>query len=600
MKQPNYDKFPVVDVPGTFAVLEGWPAILAELGERLNGISRPVLVVDTYPGVNDAEVLGALEAALRPALVIRTVDLKKPEPELLALIGRNLTDDRIFGMLSCHRLEEFFDPSLLADARARVQAQRHGRVLIYGVGAALVSAGDLLVYADMARWEIQLRYRRGAPNWGAENGNEDFFRKYKRGFFVEWRAADRHKFDCFDRVDFFIETHLPGTPKLVSGAAVREGLRHAATRPFRVVPLFDPAPWGGQWMKAVCDLDRTAPNYGWCFDCVPEENSLFLGFGGKRVELPSLNLVWREPVALLGDRVHARFGREFPIRFDFLDTMGGGNLSFQVHPLTEYIQQHFGMHYTQDESYYLLEAGPGACVYLGLREGLDRAAMLRDLEAAQAGGAPFPADNYVNRWPAKKHDHFLIPAGTVHCSGADAMVLEISATPYIFTFKLWDWGRLGLDGKPRPIHLNHGAPNIQWDRTTGWVEKNLINRVESIGNAPGPRAPTPLATDAQPAPEGWREERTGLHEREFIETRRHWFTEKVPHDTQGGVNVLNLVEGEAAVVESPEGRFEPFVVHYAETFIVPAAVGRYTIRPHAMAKDARCATLKAFVRTGID
>ena len=90
---------------------------------------------------------------------------------------------------------------------------------------------------------------------------------------------------------------------------------------------------------------------------------------------------------------------------------------------------------------------------------------------------------------------------------------------------------------------------------------------------------------------------TGLHEREFIETRRHSFTGTVPHDTHGGVNVLNLVQGEEAVVESPSGAFQPYVVHYAETFIVPAAVGKYTIRPYGAAVGTECATMKAFVRT---
>ena len=65
------------------------------------------------------------------------------------------------------------------------------------------------------------------------------------------------------------------------------------------------------------------------------------------------------------------------------------------------------------------------------------------------------------------------------------MVLEISATPYIFTFKMWDWGRLGLDGKPRPIHLRHGAANIQWDRTTAWVRQNLVNHLEPVGEGGG-------------------------------------------------------------------------------------------------------------------
>ena len=94
--------------------------------------------------------------------------------------------------------------------------------------------------------------------------------------------------------------------------------------------------------------------------------------------------------------------------------------------------------------------------------------------------APFDAARYVNRFPVKKHDHVLIPAGTVHGSGAGTMVLEISATPYIFTFKLWDWGRVDLDGKPRPIHLDHGVKNIQWDRDTAFSQEHLLHQEEEV------------------------------------------------------------------------------------------------------------------------
>ncbi|GAL28531.1 mannose-6-phosphate isomerase [Vibrio variabilis] len=96
--------------------------------------------------------------------------------------------------------------------------------------------------------------------------------------------------------------------------------------------------------------------------------------------------------------------------------------------------------------------------------------------------------------------------------------------------------------------------------------------------------------------DGWREESTGLHEREFIETRRHWFTKSVTHNTEGHVNVLNLIEGREAIVESPTGAFEPYVVHYAETFVVPANVGEYTIKPFGESEGKEIATLKAYVR----
>jgi mannose-6-phosphate isomerase class I len=531
--------------------------------------------------------LPALKRALRPEAIFLARDAMRSPEQIDALVQADLGgDDPVFGRLTQLNLEQFFDPARGAAISAKIASQTTGLILVYGTGATLLCPGsqpDILVYADMARWEIQMRQRRNEiGNFGVENRTLKASLKYKRAYFIDWRVADRHKRQLMDRWDFVLDTNKPGEPKLVTGEAVRAALRMTAARPFRVVPFFDPGPWGGQSMKEVCDLDRSAVNFAWCFDCVPEENSLLLDFGEHRVELPSIDLVFHQPQELLGSAAYGRFGAEFPIRFDFLDTMGGGNLSLQVHPLTEYIRQVFHMSYTQDESYYMLDAEPDASVYLGFKEKIDRDQFLSLLQDALANGTPVPdekIEQFINRYPAKKHDHFLIPAGTIHCSGRGSMVLEISATPYIFTFKLWDWGRVGLDGKPRPIHLDHGRKNLQFDRTTDWVGRNLINRIEPIA-----------------AGNGWREERTGLHESEFIETRRHWFTSAVAHSGGSGVNVLNLVEGEEVTVESPTQRFEPFVVHYAETFIVPAAAGAYTIRPSGLASGKQCATMKAFVR----
>ena len=577
----NYDKYPVVRVSDSRDGCEmGWDAI----GRRLKASVRPglfVICVECYPGCFEKDIEKQLVSALKPQLVLRAEECYLPESAIQSLCARDLGDDPVFAFMGKYELSEFLDERELVKQRSRLR-QASGLVVVIGTGATLLAQQwDLLIYCDMARWEIQQRQRASeVTNLGLQNCTERPQAKYKRAYFVDWRVADRLKKDLIPRIDFLLDTNERDQPKMITGAQHLEGLKNAARRPFRVVPFFDPGPWGGQWMKEVCDLPRDAENYAWCFDCVPEENSLLLAFGDTKVEIPSINLVFQHPHELLGEAVHARFGTEFPIRFDFLDTMDGGNLSFQVHPLTEFIQQQFGIHYTQDESYYLLDAGDGACVYLGLKENIDSRQMTADLMQAQEGTIQFDADKYVNRFPARKHDHFLIPAGTPHCSGKNSMVLEISATPYIFTFKMWDWGRLGLDGTPRPIHLQHGFRNIQWDRTTPWVEKNLINAIDPVTQGPG-----------------WREERTGLHEREFIETRRHWFTAPVHHSTNGGVNVLNLCEGREAVVESPAGQFPPFVVHYAETFIVPAAVGDYVIRPHGPSEGQQCATIKAYVRT---
>ncbi|NJK98889.1 MAG: hypothetical protein HC905_31805 [Bacteroidales bacterium] len=260
--------------------------------------------------------------------------------------------------------------------------------IIYGYGAALLCPEpSLLVYADMARWEIQLRMRQHlVDNLGVKNRDTaDWMLLYKQGFFVDWRVCDRLKKKLMLHWDYVLDTNNREEPKLVSGKAVFAGLDECLKRPFSVAPFFDPGPWGGQWMKEHCNLDPSQPNYAWCFNCVPEENSLLLKFGDTVMEFPSINLVFYAPEALLGAAVHGRFGDEFPIRFDYLDTLGGGNLSLQVHPLTEYIQEKFGMHYTQDESYYMMDARPGAVVYLGLKEGVQPSEMIRDLEFGTGG-----------------------------------------------------------------------------------------------------------------------------------------------------------------------------------------------------------------------
>jgi mannose-6-phosphate isomerase class I len=581
----KYNNLPFVEVKNTdYKVVNGWESICKKLNIEISEIEqkRKIIVVETYQGVIHEEIIRGIKGGLKYDQIFMAEDFMWPEEKIKKIVFPDVTNDRIFGFLTRLNIDAYFDPDKVSFIRGKLEKITEGTVLLYGSGASYIYPDpDLLIYADMARWEIQLRMRKHlVDNLGVKNRNaSDWNLLYKQGFFVDWRVCDRLKKQLFDKWDYLLDTNKTDEPKLIEASAIMQGLELAVNRPFSVVPFFDPGPWGGQWMKEVCNLDPDVPNYAWCFNCVPEENSLLLKFGDDIIELPSIDLVFRHPKELLGNPVHGRFGDEFPIRFDFLDTMDGGNLSLQVHPLTEYIQEKFGMHYTQDESYYMMDAEDDAIVYLGLKEGVNSEAMLSELETAQKGGEAFDAERHVQTWPVKKHDHFLIPGGTVHCSGKNSMVLEISATPYIFTFKLWDWGRLGMDGKPRPINIEHGKNVIQWDRTTQWTKENLVNNVKVVAEG-----------------DGWKEESTGLHEREFIETRRHWFTKKTEHNTNGGVNVICLVEGDEVIVESRSGTFKPFIVHYAEVFIVPAKVGAYTIRPFGASEGKKCATVKGYVR----
>jgi len=576
----KYETKPVVTISATTAeCMEGWPEVLGVVRSRIPDSGRFVIAVELYPGIEARAIADRLASLSPHAHVLLTKDAFLSPAQLRTTFASTLTKDPVFNLMYPWTIESYFDPVLLERMRAQI-AQTSAPTIIVGAGAGyIVGRPNLLLHANVARWELQRRQRaHSIGNLGFDNQDASQGELYKIAFFLDWRVGDECRHRMYREVDLFLDFNEEEVPRMLEGDRLRAAVRATVERPFRVVPFFDPGPWGGQWMRTRFGLPDGPQNYAWGFDCVPEENSVLLGFGSRRFELPAIVLVHEEPERLLGASVLRRFGREFPIRFDLLDTVEGGNLSLQVHPSTNYIREHFSMQYTQDESYYMLHSEPGSSMYLGLRDLVDPAEMSAALHTAEVGGTPFDADQFVASWPTKTHDHFSIPVGTVHCSGAGSVVLEISATPYIFTFKLCDWGRTGLDGRPRPIHLEHGLANIRWERTAAWVQRELIDQISTVASG-----------------NGWTEERTGLHSTEFLETRRHWFTALVPHDTQGTLQVLNLVQGESATISSPTGAFPELLLHYAETVILPASLGAYTICP-AVPTSEPLATLKAYVR----
>lgn len=550
-----------------------------EIGKELLSRKGRVYVADCYPGVDEEEVLKSLEKELAPELVLHSDDIFYDGETLTRMMKPHLTDDRVMGVMYYGKILDFVDGKMLEAMQKRLEDAKDQRVLIYGFGASLISRGDILIYADLSRWEIQLRYRKGMPNFKQENYDEDNLVKYKRGYFIEWRIADKHKRGLFSEADYWLDTNKSNAPAMITKSAFQEAMNQAVRRPFRTVPYFDPGVWGGQWMKEVCGLDPEEKNYAWSFDGVPEENSVLFEIGGSIFECPAMNITLSRPLELLGDKVYARFGAEFPIRFDFLDTMEGENLSLQVHPTADFIKENYGMPYTQEESYYILDAREDAKVYLGVQNHADLNEMFSELEEAQRSGKSFSPEKYVNIIDVKPHDHILIPPGTVHCSGSGCMVLEISSSAYIFTFKLWDWDRMGLDGRPRPIYIDQGKQVLNPRYDTDFAMNELVNQFKTVHRE-----------------EGYLNEKTGLHRLEYIETFRHTFSKPVTLETDNNVRMLNLVEGDEITVYSPGNEFRPCTVHYAETFIIPANVSSVDMVPSGRSEHEEVKVLEAYVR----
>jgi mannose-6-phosphate isomerase class I len=550
----SYDIYPAHELPSGSIAL-GFDALAEQLSEAQR------VTIDGYGGVLWVEFRAGLDAALaRRGRAARWQGVNaalRPEAAIDALLAPFLCgNDPLFGTRYTGTLRDFFDPARLAALRPDAAADL---AIVYGCGAALAGWGGPLVYVDLPKNEIQFRTRAGSvTNLGATAPAEPKA-AYKRMYFVDWVALNRHKAELLSRLDLLVDGQRPDEPTLVTGATLRAALDAMGRSCFRVRPWFEPGPWGGQWLKGrIPALPQDAPNYAWSFELITPENGLLLRADELLLELSFDLLMYQAHHAVLGEHAE-RFGYTFPIRFDFLDTFEGGNLSLQCHPQPAYAHEQFGEPFTQDETYYILDAADDAEVYLGFQEQVDPVAFRTALTASAECGVPLDVERFVQRHRARRHDLFLIPSGTIHCSGRNNLVLEISATPYIFTFKLYDWLRLDLDGRPRPLNIDRAFTNLDFSRSGKRVQAELIAR------------PAVIAAGA-----GWRVVHLQTHPEQFYDVHRLEFEGTIERETGGSPHVLSLVEGRSVTLHSVDGAQRRF--SYAETFVVPAAAGSYQLR----------------------
>lgn len=539
----------------------------------------PCAMIDGFSGVLWDEVQAGLEKAFSTnntkVRFIRTQDFFKPESAIQELAAPFLGDrDSVWGTKTDLQLEDFFErEQLLALSRE----DDVDCTILIGPGAALVNWDAPVIYLDVPKNEIQYRMRAGAAtNLGIRQTDEPAH-MYKQCYFIDWVVLNRHRRQIADRIAIQGDVQWTDTINWIFVKDLLHALKSLTGKAIRVRPWFEPGAWGGQWMKERIDgLNKAAVNYAWSFELIVPENGLVFESDGWLLEVPFDLLMTEAHEQVLGK--HAGFfGHEFPIRFDFLDTWEGGNLSIQCHPSVKYIRQQFGEHITQDETYYILDCKPGAKVYLGFREGVDADEFRERLEKSKQHGEAIDVEKYVQVHDSEKHGLYLIPNGTIHSAGADNLVLEISSTPYIFTFKMYDWLRLDLNGEPRAINIEHAYNNLRFEFQGEKVKSELVSK--------------PALLESTDEGERWH---LPTHADHFYDVHRLEFEQEMSVETNGSCHVLMLVEGESILVRIGNAiqRF-----HFAETFVIPAAVAQYSVINEGRGKVK---LVKAFIKDSID
>ncbi|MCY4465101.1 MAG: class I mannose-6-phosphate isomerase [Chloroflexi bacterium] len=562
--------------PGAPDIYPGHPVASGEIQLGYESLAaqiagRPLVLIDGYAGVLWDDLRAGLTAVGIDLRWIATDGCLKPEVEIDSMLADWLGgDDPLFGRRFPGELVDFFDAAALARIKSLVDDSAQP-IVIYGTGAFLFGEG-WRVYVDLPKNEAQYRSRAGVyRNLGARAG-ADAKTQYKRMYFVDWVALNRHKAAYVQRIDCFVDGQDPAQPSLIASRHARATFSQLSRSAFRPRPWFEPGAWGGQWLKSnLPGLAQAVPNYAWSFEMIAPEQGIILQHDDKLLELSCDWLQYHDNAAVLGEYA-ACFGFDFPIRFDFLDTIGGGNLSLQCHPRPGFIRRQFGERFTQDETYYIVAATDGACVYLGFQPGINQAAFRAALEDSQQQGKAVAVERFVKRQPARPGDLFLIPHGVVHCSGAGTLVLEISATPYIFTFKMYDWLRRGLDGLPRPLNLERAFANLDF-ALQGDAADALVSQ------------PQLLRDDAD-----CRIEQLPTHARHFYDIQRLTLRRKINCETAGSPQLLMIVAGGDIELAAGERKLR---CQFAETYVLPAAAGPFALR----ALDEEPATIiRAYLR----
>jgi len=557
-----------------------------------------LISIDGYLGVEWSRIIPKLERLLEEkGFKFKIFDFSnyyRSPKEIEETVDPYITWDQVFGKLWIEgSFDHFLDHNAVEDLKETLIKYRNEEletaVICFGQGSSykpLIGLYDYIFYIDVTRQELFRRARRGkVKNLGAGEVEYDDAGYIRRRFYhIDFPVLDKHKKAVLSVIDYYVDGNDTEHLKLMPRSVYEKILSILAEHPIRLKPVYIPGVWGGQWLRKVRELKEERVNVAWSLEVVPYEQSILISLNDVTLDIPFLNLLWSEPEKIVGKHSLNKFNYDpyfeiyfFPISFNYDDTIDGGNMSIQVHPHYPYIKEYINEPYSHDESYYIVAVAPGSFVHFGLNDGIDKEEFYKLAKKSYEEKMPFDYTLYVNRVQTKPGNYFLIPAGTVHGSGRNEVVLEIDANNSTeLTFKIYDYLRPDLTGKFRPISLHHAFNVIKFHRTASWVLKHLK------------QDPKLIRRD-----DDWAEYVIGELDELFFVTHRLEFRDEIEDSTEGKFHILTLVEGEKILIQSKRHKELIYELKFTETVIIPACFSEYSM---INLGDKPCKVVKALLK----
>ncbi len=579
---------PVLDKKLTDPIVSGTlksaSALAAEILAKMKAAPAKNIVVafDGYVSADWSRMINLVSQTLTGKGVgLDTIDFRsvlKSEEEIAAMINPSLEWDTqkdptlLFGRITGLLYEDLFDAQKFAALKSQLEGLKapvaKGRVtIVYGQGCLvedLRGVYDIKCFFDVTPKESILRIRRGQYANLGEKTARPANQVIRRCYYADFEMATHLRGELLrgSMIDFYMASDCLDKVKMIPMASLTGIMKSLASYPFRCKPVYLEGVWGGTYVKKLRNLPDEMRNCAWVFDLIPMEVSIVVESGAEKYEFPFFTFVQKEGMSILGGKAVDKFGGYFPIRFNYDDSYHStGNMSIQVHSGAKYNKENFNELGRQDESYYVVVAGHDAKTFVGFRDDADTDQFIRDIKLADTEYKPVDYMKYVHYEDSKPGLQVMLPAGTIHSSGRNQIVLEIgSLTVGSYTYKLYDYLRADFDGKPRPIHTWHGERTLEYDRRASWVRDNIVQKPRVVREG-----------------EGWAEYIVGECDMLYFSLRRLEFERSIEGDTCGKFHVLTLVDGENIRIRSVENPERFFDAQFMDMVVVPADMGRYIV-----------------------